>query len=144
MISVPKQQLDQEHNHVTVRHPGLAGYPTGEGLTLVQACRCVVGEVLPLLRDLSCVSVVKGTSCPAMTLQTSPNSSSDDPRKAEVAMAVIDRTLTKVLQYHGDSVVVDPMLCHIVILCVSFLELDTLLRSARAAAAIDWCYQSHA
>jgi hypothetical protein len=107
-------------------------YPVGqallaEGLSLPQACRCIIGEILPLLRDARRVAAICSLAKDILPLLSFPSSSgkhSDSATAVETCM-ITDylHAVSKVLQFHGEAAVTDPLLSHIIDLGLSIMEL---------------------
>jgi len=99
----------------------------GEGLSLSQACRCIVGEVLPLLRDGRRVVPIY-----QLLREVLPLLSASSPRSAQAASShEVDtrmvsqyvHSIAKVIDFHGPSACSDPVISHVVMIAVALLEL---------------------
>ena len=99
--------------------------PGGEGLSVSQACRCIVGEVLPLLRDARRVEPVSRLLREALPLLGLPGPGSVAASQEVDARTVSQyvHSIAKVIGFHGVSASSDPIISHVVMLAVSVLEL---------------------
>ena len=102
---------------------------SGEGLSLSQACRCIVGEVLPLLRDAQRVVPVFQLLREALPLlkpqepAAAAASASDDVQAHMLSQFM--HAVAKVMDFHGEALASDPVLSQIIMVVVALLELTS-------------------
>ena len=98
---------------------------SGEGLSLSQACRCIVGEVLPLLRDARRVEPIfrlLREVLPLLGLSGVGSTAASQEVDARTVSQYVS-SIAKVIGFHGVSASADPLISHVVMLAVSVLEL---------------------
>jgi hypothetical protein len=101
---------------------GWSGTDISDGLTLMQVCRCVIGEVLPLLRSVNLVQSIFKLVNVYLPLLTEHQSHSNDIFETSM-VSHFTHTIAKAIEFHGRSLVRDPHLSYLIDLALRIVEI---------------------